>query len=79
MKTLEKVLDAKLRRALRIADNQFGFRPEHSTQDAVFIVRQLKEKYLEKRRKLFHMLVDLKRPLTVCKKKKTRKSNEWAL
>ena len=75
MKTLEKVLDTKLRKVIKIADNQFGFRPEKSTQDAIFMVRQLQEKYLEKRRKLFHVFVDLEKAFD----RIPRKAIEWAL
>ena len=75
MKTLEKVLDAKLRRVLNIAENQFGFRPEKSTQDAIFILRQLQEKYLEKKKKLFHVFVDLEKAFD----RIPRKAIEWAL
>ena len=34
MNTLKKVLDTKLEKVLKISENQFGFRPERSPQDA---------------------------------------------
>ena len=61
MKTLEKVLDNKIRKGSNIAENQFGFRPEKSTQGAIFILKQLQEKYLERKRKRFHVFVDLEK------------------
>ena len=59
IKTLVKKLDTKLRRLLKISEIQFGFRPEKPTQNTIFIVRQLKENYMEKKRKLFHGFIDL--------------------
>ena len=75
MNMLEKVLGTKLRRNIKIADNQVGFRPKKSTQDAIFIVSQLQEKNMDKRRKLFHVFVDLEKAFDRIPKKVI----EWAL
>ena len=75
MKILEKVLDAKLRKIVKIGGSQFGFRPGKSTEDAIFIVRQLQEKYTEKKRKLYHVFVDLEKAFD----RIPRKAIEWAL
>ena len=40
---------------------QFGFMPGRGTIDAIFIVRQLQEKYLEKKKKLYLALADLEK------------------
>ena len=48
MKVFERVLEARLRRNVIIDDMQFGFMPGRGTTDAIFIVRQLQERYLEK-------------------------------
>ena len=42
MKVYEKTLEKKLR---DIDEKQFGFRPGKSTVDAIFILRQLPEKF----------------------------------
>ena len=49
MKVFERVLEARLRRNVIIDDMQFGFMPGRGTTDAIFIVRQLQERYLEKK------------------------------
>ena len=60
-KTYEKVLERKLRRITRVGENQFGFTAERSTIGAIFIVRQLKKKYLAKKTNLFLFFVDLEK------------------
>ena len=46
-----------------------------STTEAIFIVRQIQEKYGEKKRKLFHVFVDLEKAFD----RVPRKAIEWAL
>ena len=58
MKIWEKVIGERLRKIVNISDCQFGFMAGRSTMDAIFIVRQLQEKYREKKR-LYHIFVDL--------------------
>jgi retron-type reverse transcriptase len=42
------------------SDNmQFGFRPGRGTTDAIFVVRQLQEKYIERKKDLWMASVDL--------------------
>ncbi|EYC30358.1 hypothetical protein Y032_0005g2605 [Ancylostoma ceylanicum] len=48
MKIYERLLDMRLREMVEISPDQFGFVPELSTIDAIFIARQLMEKYREK-------------------------------
>ena len=74
-KIYEKVLEGKLRELTSIGENQFGFIAEKSTIGAIFIVRQLQEKYLEKKKKLYHVFVDLEKAFD----KIPRKAIEWAL
>ena len=50
MKVLERVLEKRLRQKVKIDDMQFGFVPGKGTVDAIFMVRQLQEKFLEKRK-----------------------------
>ena len=61
LKVLEKVLDKRLRESVKIAGAQSGFQPEKGTIDAIFILRQLHEKVLEKREKLFLAFLGLEK------------------
>ena len=63
MKIYEKVLEFKLRQIVQISGHQFGFVPGRSTIDAIFIMRQLQEKMTEKKKRLFHIFVDLEKAL----------------
>ena len=46
MKVLERIVDGLIRELVSINDSQFGFAPGRGTTDAIFVVRQLQEKYL---------------------------------
>ena len=61
MKVLERVLERRLRMKVNIDDMQFGFMSGEGTVDAIFIVRQLQGKFMEKRRDLFYAFVDLEK------------------
>jgi hypothetical protein len=61
MKVLERVIEKKVRSKVVINDMQFGFRPGRGTTDAIFIVRQVQERYLEKKRDLWMAFVDLEK------------------
>ena len=52
---LERVLEARLGRAVKIDDMQFGFSPGKGTTDAIFIVQ---EKLLAKQKELWMAFVD---------------------
>ena len=51
MKVYESVLEKRLRKIVDIGSYQFGFRQGRSTIGAIFIVKQLQEKYNQKKRK----------------------------
>ena len=51
MKVLERV-DGLIRQLVSIDDSQFGFVPGRGTTDAIFVVRQLQEKYLAANKRL---------------------------
>lgn len=61
MKVLERVLERRLREKVSINGMQFGFMPGKGTTDAIFVVRQLQEKFLVKKRALFYAFVDLEK------------------
>lgn len=61
MKVLEKVIEKKVSSKVIINDMQFAFRPGRGTTDAIFIVRHIQERYLEKRKDLWMAFVDLEK------------------
>ena len=75
MKVVERLLEKKLRRLVKVDQMQFGFMPAKSTVDAIFILRRMQESYLEKNRKLFIFFVDLEK----ASDRVPRKVIEWAL
>ena len=48
MKFFERVMEKYIREAVNIDEMQFGFMPDRSTTDAIFITRQVQEKFLAK-------------------------------
>ena len=61
MKILERVIDSRVRRIVKVDDMQFGFMAGKGTTDAIFVVRQLQEKYLAKNKDLWMAFVDLEK------------------
>ena len=61
MKVLKRVIEGRLRKIVKIDDMQFGFMAGRSTTDAIFIVRQLQEKYLARNKELWMAFVDLEK------------------
>jgi hypothetical protein len=61
MKIFEKVLEERLKRLIKIDGRHFGFKSGRSTTDAVFILKQMQEKFEQKKRKLYHVFVDLEK------------------
>ena len=52
MKILERIVDSLIRQLVSIDNSQFGFVPGRGTTDAIFVVRQLQEKYLAAKKRL---------------------------
>ena len=61
MKVFERVIEARVRKIVKIDSMQFGFMPGRGTTDAIFIVRQLQEKYLAKKKGLWVAFIDLEK------------------
>ena len=61
MKVLERVAEQLIRKKVPIDDMQFGFMPGRGTTDAIFIVRQMQEKYLAGNKPLYLAFVDLEK------------------
>ena len=51
-KVLERVIEARVRGMVKLEEMQFGFSPEKGTTDAIFIARQVQEKFLGKQKEL---------------------------
>ena len=75
MKVVERLLEKRLRRLVKVDQMQFGFMPSRSTVDAIFILRRMQKSYLEKNRKLFICFVNLEKAFD----RVPRKVIEWAL
>ena len=60
MKALEKVLD-RLRGIVSINNMQMGFMPGRGRMDAIFMVKQLQEKFWEVKKDLSFCFLDLEK------------------
>ena len=59
MKVLERIVDGLIREVVSIDDSQFGFIPGRGTTDAIFVFRQLQEKYLAANNRLYMAFIYL--------------------
>ena len=75
MKILERFVDGLIRQVVSIDDSQLGFVPGRGTTDAIFVVRQLQEKYLAVNKMLYMAFVDLEKAFD----RVPRKVIWWAL
>ena len=75
MKVLERIVDGLIKQVVSIDDTQFGFVPGRGTTDAIFVVRQLQEKYLAANKRLYMPFVDLEKAFD----RVPRKVIWWAL
>src|SRR2546426_13004 len=67
MKVFERVIEARVRNRVQIDNMQFGFSPGKGTTIAIFIVRQLQEIYLAKKKYLWKAFIDLETALIGCR------------
>ena len=61
MKVKERSVDGLIRQLVSIGDSQFGFVPCRGTKDAIFVVRQLQEKYIAANKRLYMAFLDLEK------------------
>ena len=54
-------MDGLIRQVVLTYDFQIGFVPGRGTTDAIFVVRQLQEKYLAANKRLYMAFVDLEK------------------
>ena len=59
MKLWERVIEHRLRRMTNVAKNQSGFMTGRATMEAIFLVRQLMERYREQKKYLHMVFIDL--------------------
>ena len=53
MKILERIVDGLIKKVVSADNSQFGFVPGRGTTDAIFVVKQLQEKYLAANKRLY--------------------------
>ena len=68
-------MDSLIRQVVSVDDSQFDFVPGRGTTDAIFVVRQLQEKYLAANKRLYMAFVDLEKAFD----RVPRKVIWWAL
>ena len=61
LKEVERVIEKISRGCIVIYDMQFSFMPGRETTNAIFIVRQLQEKFLDKNKILYCAFTDLEK------------------
>ena len=61
MKLFERIIEVRVRGTVCIDSMQFGFMKGRGATDAIFIVRQLQEKYFAKNRDLWMAFIDLEK------------------
>ena len=55
MKVFDRVMERRIRCQVAMDNMQFGFMPGKGTTDAIFIMRQVQEKYQARKNKLYYV------------------------
>jgi len=61
LKVVERIFEQRIRQQIDTDDMQFGFMKGKGTTDAIFVVRQMQEKFRAKGKKLYFGFVDLEK------------------
>jgi hypothetical protein len=69
------IIEHRLRGVTNVTENQFGFMPERSTMEVIFLIRQLMERYREQKKDIYMVFIDLEKVYD----KVTRNIMWWAL
>ena len=75
LKVFKRVIENLLRDKVGIGSMQFGFMPGKGTTDALFVVCQVQERFMDKKRPLFFAFVDLEKAFD----RVPRAVMEWSL
>ena len=68
MKVIERIFQRRLWKVVKLDEMQMGFIPGRGTMDAIFITRQLMEKYEMAGRNLYMVFVDLEKAFDIVPK-----------
>jgi hypothetical protein len=61
IKLCERIIEHRLRGVSNVNENQFGFMPERSTMEAIFLIKQLMERCMEQKKDLHMIFIDLEK------------------
>ena len=61
IKLWKRVIEQRLRGTTQISTNQFGFMPGRSTTEAIFLIRQVMERFIEQKKDLHMVFIDLEK------------------
>ena len=61
IKVTERIAHSLIRQVVTNEESQFGFVPGRGTTDAIFVIRQLQEKYLTVNKQIYMAFVDLEK------------------
>ena len=77
MKVVERVFEKRLRKMVEIREDQYGFVAGKVSIDAIFVLRQLQEKYLEHDKELYLVFVDLEKAFDRVPRVLIEEEEEW--
>ena len=61
MRLWERIIEARIRKEVTIAEQQFGFMPGRSTTDAIFCLKMLLEKWTERQKAVHCAFIELEK------------------